>query len=142
MKRLFFIVSIAFILSACDDGTMNQNPFIGTWEYEVIDQNWETNGVRYFSRYTFFNDTEFTLTNENYLGDKETIKYVGVYSYDDRFFYFDCTRDEDGRKFTNVKSYYELDNDTLHIGSITFPIDSPDSQYRQYYLYPHKKIAD
>jgi len=137
------LLCIVFLLLSCDDGGMKKpvNPLLGTWEYEVIDENWEFNGSRYFTRYTFHNDTEFTLTVEHYSGTPITL-FQGTYTHDDEYFYFNCTRDSDGRVFTNVKSYYELDRDTLHIGTITTPISSPDDPLLQYYLYPYIKKAD
>jgi hypothetical protein len=174
MKKLLFVFSIVFILISCDSGNMDNsentgnetdkpNLLIGTWEYEVIDENWEKNGVRYLSSYTFHNDTEFTANLTNYLKSESAytgngIAYKGTYTRDDNFLYFDCTcydvrrtlvyTDTDEPAVTyehyargqeNIKSYYELTGDILHIGRIDYPISGPDSPDRKYDFHPHKK---
>jgi len=103
MKKLFLILSLAFIMFSCDDKPVEEtNPFIGTWEDKddyLIEQ------------YIFTKDFEFTRTVQMLAPEDEQYNETntGTYEFDDQIICFYHT----SPSILTVRAGYLLDNKTL-----------------------------
>jgi hypothetical protein len=109
VKKLFFIAIIVLLFLSCNNGDMEINPFIGTWENENR------------QGYVF---TKTDITNYYYEEDERIIWISGTYTYDDT--HITITTDYrhpnlEGNPDPNpyVRSYL-IENDILKIGVPSF----------------------
>ena len=113
MKKLLIILSMFFILASCDNGNMEVNPFIGTWENDA--NRW------------VFTTTYVTL----YEKVNEYIYWKGAYSYSDT--QLTVTTDYRDITFENYEIYpnpfifaYSFIDNTLKIGLATVLVKVSD----------------
>jgi len=89
MRKLIFIVIIAFILFSCDNELMNENinPFIGTWENTQTDNDGNLSKEGYIfteNQFTYYSEGFALKTDEKYIQTKEPFSRTdtGIYQSD------------------------------------------------------------
>jgi len=108
MKKLFFILSIVFILASCDDKPMKEekNPFIGTWEanngyrtvYTVTNvTTYRPSGDIYWTGTYTYNATHITVQLDQEVSAQEMVEAWGIsrmiqYRFEGEIFYFNNVR--------------------------------------------------